>query len=750
MNRSIFFLSGWLWLTMALQAQQSSPLYSIDRLFASGEFHPDSYGQVSWSFDGEAYFRLNYTETGVDIWKHQSNTGDGQIFLSADQLAPHGEDRPIWIEDFTVTEEEEKVLIYSNSQRVWRENTRGDYWVYNFSNSSLQQIGKDRPESSLMFAKLSPNLEQVAYVSRSNIYLERLKSAEVRALTLDGTESIINGTFDWAYEEEFFYKDGFRWSPDGHYLAFWQIDATGIKDFQMINYTDSIYSYTIPVQYSKVGETPSSAKIGVIEIESGNITWLRIEGDPRQNYLPRMQWVGTSNQIIVKQLNRKQNTLKLWLADPETGKAQVVHTETDEAWVDVDHMDLVMEWKMYDIHFLENNQDYLWLTEKDGWRHLYINSITNDREVLLTPGEYDIAALYGVDAVQKFAYFNASPDNSTQRYLYRVPLKGKKKLEKLTPGQFTGVNDYNLAPGMEHAIHTFSNVTTPPEESLISLHGNKEIVLEDNKDLKIRLRAIDHPDYEFFQVTTADGVTLDGYMIKPLDFDPGKRYPVLYYVYGEPAGQTAADQWSGGWHKMLAQRGYLIISMDNRGTPCIKGREWRKSLYTKLGVINSRDQAMAAKEIMNWEFVDPDRIAVWGWSGGGAMTLNLLFRYPEIYKTGMSVAPVTNQLYYDNIYQERYMGLPWENEKDYIEGSPVTYAKNLQGNLLLVHGTADDNVHYQNSEALINELIKHNRQFRVMPYPNRSHGIYEGKNTTRHLYTKLLNFLEEKVEPGGK
>jgi len=737
-------------LFLIASAQENPRHFTINKLFASYEFYPDRYGDVTWSANGEAYYRLEYTESGVDIWKHESSTGEGKEFLTADQLIPPGENEPVWIEDFTLTQGEEKMLIYTNSQRVWRENTRGDYWVYDFSNSSLRQLGKDRPESSLMFAKFPPGLDQVAYVSESNIYLEDLETGLVQALTTDGTIDLINGTFDWAYEEEFFCKDGFRWSPDGRYLAFWQIDASGIKDFQMINYTDSIYSYTIPVQYSKVGETPSSAKIGVIEKESGKITWLQIEGDPHQNYLPRMQWVGSSNQILVKQLNRKQNQLNLWVADPVTGEARIIHTETDNAWIDIDHMDLVTEWKMYDVHFLENNQDYLWISEKDGWRHVYIKNINSDRERLLTPGEYDIAALYGVNSDQKFVYFNASPQNSTQRYLFRIPIKGKSKLERLTPQALTGVCDYNLAPGLSYAIQSFSNTTTPPIESLVSLSTFRSTLLEDNQALNDQLESIDLPLYEFFEVTTSDGITMDGYMIKPPDFDASLKYPVVFYVYGEPATQTASNKWSGGWHKMLAQRGYLVISMDNRGTPCLKGREWRKSLYRKVGVINSHDQAMATQEIMKWEFVDPNRTAVWGWSGGGAMTLNLLFRYPEIYETGISVAPVTNQLYYDNIYQERYMGLPWENEKDYIEGSPITFANNLQGNLLLVHGTGDDNVHYQNSEALINELIKHDKQFRVMPYPNRSHGIYEGENTTRHLYRLMLNYLEEKVEPGGK
>jgi dipeptidyl-peptidase-4 len=310
-----------------------------------------------------------------------------------------------------------------------------------------------------------------------------------------------------------------------------------------------------------------------------------------------------------------------------------------------------------------------------------------------------------------------------------------------------------VAPGGKYAIHTYSTANQAPITELVTLPQHKVIKkLVSNDKIKQTLAQLNIKPIEFFSVTTQDKVTMEGMMIKPPNFDPNKKYPVLFYVYGEPWGQTARDAWSWRnlWFHSLAQKGYIVMSIDNRGTPSPKGRKWRKSIYRKIGVVNSRDQAMGAKEIMKWTFVDADRIGVWGWSGGGSMTLNLLFRYPEIYKTGMSVAPVANQLYYDNIYQERYMGLVTENKEDFIEGSPITYAKNLKGNLLLVHGTGDDNVHYQNAEALINELIRHNKVFQVMPYPNRSHGIYEGRNTSRHLYTTLTQYLLRNLKPGAR
>ena len=363
------------------------------------------------------------------------------------------------------------------------------------------------------------------------------------------------------------------------------------------------------------------------------------------------------------------------------------------------------------------------------------------KQKLITKGDYDIASLYGFNKDNNTIYFNASPDNSTERYLFRIKLNGRK-FKRFTPKIFKGVNLYDIAPNFKYAIQNFSSVTHIPVKNLVSLDNHKTTInLVENKKLKATVDELNLGKIEFFRVKTRDDIELDGYMIKPPDFDPDKKYPVLFYVYGEPWGQTALNRWPSIWNHMIAQKGFLVITMDNRGTPCLKGREWRKSIYRNIGVINSRDQAMAAKEILKWNFIDTSRIAVWGWSGGGSMTLNLLFRYPNIYKLGMSVAPVTDLLYYDNIYEERYMGLPQENLEDYKQGSPITFAKNLKGKLLLVHGTGDDNVHYQNSEALVNELIKHNKQFSMMSYPNRTHGIYEGKNTRYHLYTLLTNYL---------
>jgi dipeptidyl-peptidase-4 len=732
-----------------LVSQDSTKILTLDRIFSSAEFRQDRLQAVQWYGEEDAYTYLKRSENGTEIMLTSVKNGDESVLISATDLIPEGAEKPLSIASYSWSDDLSKLLIFTNTKRVWRANTKGDYWVFDTKTKALNQLGKTLTESSLMFAKFSPNQEFVAYVSEFNVYIENLESGEIVALTTDGNGDIINGTFDWVYEEEFSCRDGFRWSPDGKTIAFWQLDASDIRDFYMINNTDSVYSQIIPVQYPKVGEDPSSCKLGVVSTDSKEITWLKIPGDKKQNYIPRMQWIG--DRVLAQQINRKQNELKLWICDRTNGDAKMFYTEKDKAWVDITNADFSETRRgMIDMPVIDDGAAVIRMTEKDGWRHLYKIEIESGNEKLLSMGDYDVGSLYTIDEKKGLIYISASPGNSTQRYLYSISLSSTESTKRVTPENEEGVHSYDFSPNAKYAFHTFSNANTPPVTDLVSLPKYKQVrVLVSNEAYKEKMQALDLPQWEFFSVTTADGVEMDGKILKPTDFNPTKKYPVLFYVYGEPWTQTAVDTWRFGWDYLLSQKGYVLITMDNRGTPCLKGSEWRKSIYRKIGVINSQDQAMATREIVKWDFVDPDRIAVWGWSGGGAMTLNLMFRYPEIYQTGMAIAAVTNQLYYDNIYQERYMGLPSENLEDFIEGSPIKYAKNLEGNLLLIHGTADDNVHFQNAEALVNELIKYNKQFQYMAYPNRSHGIYEGENTRLHLFTFLTNYLLDHVQPGG-
>jgi dipeptidyl-peptidase-4 len=433
-----------------------------------------------------------------------------------------------------------------------------------------------------------------------------------------------------------------------------------------------------------------------------------------------------------------------------TGRANTIFTEKDDAWVDVKS-----SWDDGDItgwDWLNNGKSFLWVSEKDGWRHVYEIDVNSGTEKLLTPGDYDVINLLQYSEAGRQLYFLASPGDATGQYLFKTDLSGAAAT-RVTPKDQPGTHKYEISPNGKVAGHSYESHLLSPAAEFVSLPDHKSI---SGKDFAAEAaNAAKRPDNtSYFQVTTADGVTLDAWMTKPDNFDSTKKYPVVFFVYGEPASFKITDSWGAANNFLydgdMAKDGYIYISLDNRGTPAPKGRQWRKSIYRKVGLINARDQAMGAKEILKLPYVDKDRIAVWGWSGGGSMTLNLLFQYPEIYSAGIAIAAVANELTYDNIYQERYMGLPSENREDFIAGSPITHAKNLRGKLLYIHGTGDDNVHYQNAEMLINELIKHKKIFQMMAYPNRTHGIYEGEGTSEHLSALYTQFLKENCPPGAK
>lgn len=726
----------------ALQAQGvKDSLLSIDRIFNSPELREQRQRPVFWIEDGEAFVTIEKDEKNQDqLIKYNSRNNKKSTYLSPGEITPEGNDTALQIEDFNLSPDGSLLLIFTNTSRVWRSNTKGDYWVYDLKSKQLRQIGREFPSSSLMFAKFSRDNNLVAYVQDFNIYIENFATGEITQLTSDGTGDIINGTFDWVYEEEFGTRDGFAWSPESNQIAFWQLDASQTGTFYMINNTDSIYSKPIPLQYPKVGDDPSAAKLGVIDISSKEINWIPVPGDPKQHYLPAMQWVD-HNLLLIQQLNRKQNELNVFKFLPASGAVTKLFAETEDTWVDLRYPDISAgQWGNNDFLLVNKNKELLRLTENDGWRHVYKIRIDNGEKTLLTPGNYDVATLYA--ATSDNIYFSASPNDPAQRFLYTIPMKGKQNKKRLTPESLGGVNTYNISPNGKYALHNHTNATTPRTTALINLPGHRTTsVLVDNKELQENLQKLVLPTVEFFQITTSEGIEVEGRIVKPANFDPAKKYPLLFKVYGEPWGQVAIDSWIGLYDIFMAQKGFVLVNMDNRGTPSLKGSDWRKYIYRSVGIINTKDQALAAKEVLKWDFIDNEKVSVWGWSGGGSMTLNLMFKYPEVYKTGVAIASVANQLLYNNVYQERYMGLPTENMEDFVEGSPITHAKDLQGNLLVIHGTGDDNVHYQNMEYLINELVKHNKQFQMMAYPNRSHGINEGENTQRHLYTLMTDYL---------
>jgi dipeptidyl-peptidase-4 len=695
-------------------------------------------GGIKWGKDGNSYYTLEANA----LVRYDLPGFQRTIVVESGQM-------PQSVQGFSFSDDEKKLLFFNNTKKVWRYNTRGDYWVLDIATRSLKQLGTGRPASSLMFGKISPDGSKAAYTSEHNIYVEDLVTGAITPLTTDGTLRMINGTFDWAYEEEFSCRDGFRWSPDSKSIAFWQLDATQVKNFLMIDNTDSLYPFTVPVEYPVAGEDPSPCRVGVVDIASRKTTWMDIPGDSRQHYIPRMEWAAGSTDLVLEQLNRKQNEARIFLCNASTGAATQVYEETDNAWIDVKHRysDDPTGWE-----WISGGKDFLWVSEKDGWRHLFRLSRDGKKETLLTKGNYDLISLKAIDENGGYAYFMASPDNATQQYLYRVHLDGKGSLELVSPAARKGTHSYNISPNALYATHNFSNHLYESVSEWVSLPKHSTIKTNDQPNR----RGNGLPQYpvQMFQLTTDDGITMDGWMILPKDFDSTKKYPVVFNVYTEPASTTVRDVAGAAGTRLysgdIAADGYIQMSLDGRGTPAPKGALWRKCIYRKIGIINIRDQAMAVKKILQWPFVDSSRIAVWGWSGGGSATLNLLFQYPGIYKTGISIAPVADQLLYDNIYQERYMGLPQENRQDFITGSPLYYAKNLRGNLLIVHGTGDDNVHYKGTEELINQLVKYDRKFQVMVYPNRTHSISEGEGTSTHLSHLFTDYLREHCPGGGR
>ena len=748
MHRLFYFLAVMAFAALGSEEskEKPNPLLSLDRLYGKPEFSAKSYG-VKWLEAGQGYVRLEKskaTKEARDIVRVDPATGKREILVAAKALIPEGKKKPLAVSGYTFTKDLAKVLIYTNTRRVWRVHSRGDYWVLDRASGKLHQLGgKEASEATLMFAKFSPaDSNRVAYVRDKNVYVEDLATGRIEVLTKRSRDTVINGTFDWVYEEELGLRDGFRWSPDGKRIAYWQMDEEGVKEMHMINNVPGNYPQVVTFRYPKVGETNARARVGVVSADGGETTWVRVEGDPRNHYIARMDWADNSKELLLQRLNRLQNRNAVMIADAATGKARTVYTDRDEAWIEV---------RFGFTDWVEDQFTYV--SERAGWRQLYLVSRSGEAKEV-TRGKFDIIRMLKLDAANGLAYFITSPKNATERYLYRINLDGKG-LKRLSPAKQRGSHSYSISPDAKWAVHTFSSIQSPPVTQLIKLPTHEQVrTLEDNAALRAKVKTLAEPKREFFKIDIGDGVQVDAYAVLPPKLDRSKKYPLFIYVYGEPAGQTTVNRWSGPggmWHWMLAQQGYVVMSIDNRGTTAPRGNAWRKSIYRQVGILASKDQAAAVRQVLkDRPYLDSDRVGVWGWSGGGSMTLNALFRFPDLYHAGISIAPVPNQLLYDTIYQERYMGLPDDNKEGYKNGSPITFAKNLKGKLQLIHGTADDNVHYQGMAKLVDTLVAHNKPFEMLAYPNRSHSIREGKGTTLHLRTAMTEFLRRNLPPGPR
>jgi dipeptidyl-peptidase-4 len=721
----------------------------IGRIYKDNAYSAPRFGPARWLPDGTAYAIVERTGGGADIARYDAATGARSVLAST----------KLDVADYAWSADGRRLLIFTNTRKVWRQHTRGDYWVLDVGGTGApKKLGGPAPEASLMFAKFSPDATRVAYVRQNNIYVERLDTGAIVQLTSDGTlppggaawapataGTIVNGTSDWVNEEELDIRDGFRWSPDGRRLAYWQFDTSGVGNFTLTNDTASLYPASTVFAYPKPGTANSAVRIGVVAADGGATKWIQTPGDPRNTYLASLEWIDSA-RVAIQQLNRRQTENDYLLGDAVTGSVTRVFHDAAPAtkpsgWVEVqDH-----------VTWVDGGRAFLWLSERDGWRHLY-RVARDGQTTLLTKFEADVISLTGVD--DHSAYFIASPSNATQRYLFRVPLDGSSPPRRVTPADAPGWHDYTPAPGGRMAFHTYSSFGRPAMMEVVSLPDHRSLrQLLDPSVVQRKVAGVVGQRTEFLTVRVADGVTLDGWMIRPSSFDASKKYPVIVFVYGEPASQTVTDAWSGGrlFYRALADAGYVVVSFDNRGTPAPKGAAWRKVVYGAVGVLSAQDQAAAIKALAaTHAFIDLSRVGIWGWSGGGSNTLNAMFRFPDVYKVGVSVAPVPDQKLYDTIYQERYMGVPEQNAEGYQAGSPINFAENLKGDLLIVHGSGDDNVHYQGTERLVNKLVELGKPFDLMVYPNRSHSISEGQGTTAHVYQLIGRYFVTHLPPGPR
>lgn len=704
-----------------------------------------SSGAINWLKDGEHYSQTERNEAtgGVDVVSYRAKDNKREILISSQSLINPETGKPLPVRSIIWSNDNGKVLVYTNSRRVWRYDTRGDYWILDLKTNTLRQLGKGLPESSMMFAKFSPDDSSVAFVSNNNIFVENLASGKIKQLTNDGSDHIVNGTFDWVYEEEFDCRDGFRWSPDSRYIAYWQSDTNGTGVFDIINNVDSIYPTILHFPYPKAGSTNSAVKVGYVSVDNAQTEWIDIPGDSRNNYIPRMEFIPGSNELFIQQLNRPQNTNRVWTVALNGAKPVNIFTDTDAAWLDTND----------NITWLNGNKYFTWESERNGWRHLYRISRDGKEIIPVTKGEFDYINPVGMDIQKNIVYFIASPDNYTQRYLYSADLFGNGAVKRLSPMNQRGQHRYNMSPTGKWAIHSFSNAATPPVIDMVSFPKNQSVrTIETNDKAKEQYQALGLRPKEFVKAKSGN-LQLDAYMIKPVDFDSTKKYPVIIEVYGEPASATVQDVWGGGdlWSQYMANQGYIVMSIENRGANTPRGREWRKCIYGEVGTFASEDQARGIQDLaQQYSYIDMSRIGITGWSGGGSQTLNSMFRYPEVFKTGIAIAFVADQKTYDTIYQERYMNTPQNNPEGYRKGSPISYVKGLKGNLLLIHGTGDDNVHYQNCELLVDELVKHGKLFSQISYPMRSHGIYEREGTTLHLRLSMAKYWNDYLPAGGQ
>ena len=682
---------------------------------------------------------LNYTteENGTKIVKYSYKTGNKveELFDLSKIENPGFKE----FSEYTFSDDETKILFTTNRHQLYRHSFTAEYFVWNRTTKEMTPLSKNGVQQ---LATFSPDGERVAFVRGNNLFIKSLKFGTENQITKDGKQNeIINGAPDWVYEEEFGFNKAFEWSPDSKFLAFIKFNETEVPMFNIPMYQgqapqlkeNSLYPGSYSYKYPKPGEKNSVVSVLVYDLKSKSAVTAETGNDMEQ-YIPRIKWTADASDLAIIKLNRLQNQVDIVLCNPFTGDTRSFFSEKNKRYISEDFFDSFI--------FLPDNKYIVLNSERNGYSHLYLYDRQGFQVKQLTNGNFDVTAFYGFDTVKKVFYYQAAKESPLRREVYFVSLDGKKSGKLSTQ---TGTNQADFSSGFQYFINTFTNVETP---NLVTLHdqtGKLLRTLEDNSALKNQLKEYNLSKKEFFTFKTSEGIELNGWMLKPANFDQAKKYPVLMTQYSGPNSQSVIDRWGVSWDDYLAQEGFVVACVDPRGTGA-RGEEFRKMTYQQLGKYESDDQVEAAKYLGTLPFVDKNRIGIWGWSYGGFMAALCMEKGADVFKTGISVAPVTNWRFYDSVYTERYMRTPKENPDGYDDNSPLSHAEKIKGNYLLIHGSADDNVHLQNTMEFAERMVQAGVQFDMAVYTNRNHGI-RGGNTTMHLYTKMTNYLKEKLNP---
>lgn len=702
--------------------QQKQKL-SLEDIYYSNKLFGKTVENIQWKPDGSAFSftELNPKTKVQDIFLHSVATGIKSRLVNGTDLKYGG--KQINMSYYQWTDDGKFLLIEGPVKSIWRHSTQAPFYLYNVSTKKINALSNGNIH--LRNVKLSPDGLKVGFVRNHNIYVVDLKSGKETAITTDGTQNILNGEFDWVYEEEFGLADAWRWSPDGREIAFWQLNQTREKVYHLIDEMGE-YNTVFDLKYPKVGEQNAVVKIGVADLESGKTTWMDI-GSNDDIYVPRIFWTNSSGLLAIMRLNRLQNNLELLMANANTGKSKTVITDSNNTWVDVRH----------DIIFLKQSNQIVWTSEMSGYNHAYLYDYNGKLINQITNGNWEVSSVDGVDENSGWVYLTGKKDSPIQQNLYRVKLDGSD-FQKIS-GEH-GWYNANYSPDYKHFIESYSNVSSPTSTTLRNADGSLVRVLVDGKIPALANYSMVYPQFVTFKTT--DGTELNAYMIKPANFHSSKKYPVLVYGYGGPGSQMVVDRWGSTrtfWHQYMTEHGYIVFCVDNRGTGG-KGKAFKDLSYLDLGKWSVHDQIEGAKYLASLPYVDASRLGFWGWSGGGYLTCMMMTKGAGYFKAGVAVAPVTDFHLYDAIWTERYMGSPIGNKKGYDSASVLTYADKLKGKLMIIHGTGDDNVHYQNTLQLMQKLIDANKQFDVMFYPNKNHRI-SGGVTQLHLFTKISNYF---------